>query len=219
MLPGAAFRYEGRTGFKTGYTDRAQQTFVGTATRNGRTLIVVVLGSPASPYPAAASLLDAAFGMPVDAPGTGDTLPAVAVSPFADRAADLGAFLQLGRNGASAGSSGTTTSVPVFDKLPLEPPAVANAAAGPGAKVSDGGGPGIPWMPMLFVLALLGSITFLLRRRAVKRQRLRRMARRRQRAAAMRSGGLPVVDGRYRTGMRLGQPVESHVRVQRAGER
>jgi D-alanyl-D-alanine carboxypeptidase (penicillin-binding protein 5/6) len=219
MLPGAAFGYEGMTGFKTGYTDRAQQTFVGTATRNGRTLIVVVLGSPASPYPAAASLLDAAFGMPADAPGTGETLPAVAVSPFADRASDLGAFLQLGRAGASAGSSGTTTSVPVFDKLPLEPPAVANAAAGPGAQADDRGGTSIPWLPIAFVLVLLGSTTLLLRRRAVKRQRLRRMARHRQRAAAMRSGGLPVVDGRYRTGMRLGQPVESHVRVQRVGER
>jgi hypothetical protein len=33
--------------------------------------------------------------------------------------------------------------------------------------------------------------------------------------SAMRSGGLPVVDGRYRTGTRIGPPVESHVRVQR----
>jgi hypothetical protein len=54
---------------------------------------------------------------------------------------------------------------------------------------------------------------FLLRRRAVKRQRAARLARRRQRNAAMRSGGLPVVDGKYRSGMRLGPPVESHVRV------
>ena len=29
----------------------------------------------------------------------------------------------------------------------------------------------------------------------------------------MRSGGLPVVDGRYRAGTRIGPPVESHVRV------
>ena len=31
----------------------------------------------------------------------------------------------------------------------------------------------------------------------------------------MRSGSLPIVDGRYRTGTRLGPPVESQVRVQR----
>ena len=40
-----------------------------------------------------------------------------------------------------------------------------------------------------------------------------RLARRKQRMAAMRSGGLPVVDGRYRAGLRVGQPLESHVRV------
>ena len=55
------------------------------------------------------------------------------------------------------------------------------------------------------------SIAF--RRRAVKRQRALRLARRRQRISAMRSGGLPVVDGRYRAGTRIGPPVESHVRV------
>jgi hypothetical protein len=68
----------------------------------------------------------------------------------------------------------------------------------------------------IVVLLILGIVLFVLRRRAVKRQRAIRMARQRQRAAKMRSGGLPVVDGRYRTGMRLGQPVESHVRLRRA---
>ena len=32
----------------------------------------------------------------------------------------------------------------------------------------------------------------------------------------MRSGSLPVVDGRYRTGTRVGPPVDSRVRVKRA---
>ena len=31
----------------------------------------------------------------------------------------------------------------------------------------------------------------------------------------MRSGSLPVVDGKYRTGTRVGKPVESRVSVQR----
>ena len=39
-------RYEGADGIKTGYTKRAQGTFVGSATRDGRTLIAVVLGAP-----------------------------------------------------------------------------------------------------------------------------------------------------------------------------
>ena len=63
-------------------------------------------------------------------------------------------------------------------------------------------------VPVLFVAVVL-------RRRAVKRRRARRSARRRARAKAMRSGSLPIVDGRYRTGTRLGPPVESQVRVQR----
>jgi hypothetical protein len=44
------------------------------------------------------------------------------------------------------------------------------------------------------------------------------------RAAKIRSGGLTVVDGRYRAGDRSGPPMESHVRVRpfdesRGGER
>jgi hypothetical protein len=34
----------------------------------------------------------------------------------------------------------------------------------------------------------------------------------------MRRGGLPVVDGRYRTGTRVGKPVEGHVQVTRSRE-
>jgi hypothetical protein len=63
------------------------------------------------------------------------------------------------------------------------------------------------------LLALLLACLFL-RRRAVKRRRARRIARH-ARAKAMRSGSLPIVDGRYRTGTRLGKPLESQVRVER----
>lgn len=38
--------YPGATGIKTGFTDKAGHCFVGTATRNGRRLGVVLLGSP-----------------------------------------------------------------------------------------------------------------------------------------------------------------------------
>jgi hypothetical protein len=54
-----------------------------------------------------------------------------------------------------------------------------------------------------------------LRRRAVKRRRARRLAQRRAMKAAMRRGSLPVVDGKYRPGTRIGPPLESHVRVHR----
>ena len=37
--------YPGATGFKTGFTNKAEHTLVATATRNGRTLIAVILGT------------------------------------------------------------------------------------------------------------------------------------------------------------------------------
>ena len=69
---------------------------------------------------------------------------------------------------------------------------------------------------VVVVVILVAAVAFFLRRRAVKRRRALRLAQKRQRAAAMRSGGLPVVDGRYRSGLRLGPPVESHVRIRPA---
>jgi hypothetical protein len=54
-----------------------------------------------------------------------------------------------------------------------------------------------------------------LRVRAVRRTRARRLARRRATNSMMRRGGLPVVDGRYRTGTRIGPPLESQVRIAR----
>ena len=71
----------------------------------------------------------------------------------------------------------------------------------------------------VIVLFLIGVVVFVLRRRSVRRQRAARLARKRQRAAAMRSGGLPVVDGKYRSGLRLGPPVESHVRVRNINDK
>ena len=67
----------------------------------------------------------------------------------------------------------------------------------------------------MVVLILVAAVLIVLRRRKVKQQRAARLARRRQRISAMRSGGLPVVDGRYRPGTRIGPPVESHVRVRK----
>jgi D-alanyl-D-alanine carboxypeptidase (penicillin-binding protein 5/6) len=234
MLPGAAFAYAGATGFKTGWTTRATHTLVATATRNGRTLIAVTLATPDSGYAEAAALLDAGFAMPATARGTGETLPPVRVSPYSERAADQTAFAKLGAAPlASVAAAPVVTvpaSVPALEAAPrVAAPTTAAAAvvaAAPGSTSTDsnehpsgaGGSNGLfsfSFRTLLIVVILLCVPAFFLRRRAVKRQRAQRLARKRQRAAAMRSGGLPVVDGRYRTGMRLGKPVESHVRVRR----
>jgi D-alanyl-D-alanine carboxypeptidase len=74
-------RYPGAVGLKTGYTRKAGHTFVAAATREGRTMIAVVLNSDDT-YAAAAALLDQGFATPPDARGTGERLPAVAVRAF-----------------------------------------------------------------------------------------------------------------------------------------
>jgi serine-type D-Ala-D-Ala carboxypeptidase (penicillin-binding protein 5/6) len=70
-------RYDGADGIKTGYTKRAQGTFVGSATRGGRTLIAVVLGAP-DIYTPVIGLFDWGFSNPPGSVGTGENLPAIA---------------------------------------------------------------------------------------------------------------------------------------------
>ena len=74
-------RYPGATGLKTGYTSLAGNTFVGTAQRDGRTMIAVVLNST-DMYGVAAALLDEGFATPADAPGLGASLPPVRLQAF-----------------------------------------------------------------------------------------------------------------------------------------
>jgi D-alanyl-D-alanine carboxypeptidase (penicillin-binding protein 5/6) len=74
-------RYPGSTGLKTGYTSLAGSTFVGTATRDGRTMIAVVMNTT-NIYGIASALLDKGFATPADAPGLGEPLPPVRVQPF-----------------------------------------------------------------------------------------------------------------------------------------
>lgn len=66
-------RYPGTLGGKTGFTDRAQKTFVGGAERNGRRLVIALMfgmDKPGQPtyWDQAASLLDWGFAL---SPGTG----------------------------------------------------------------------------------------------------------------------------------------------------
>jgi D-alanyl-D-alanine carboxypeptidase len=215
MLPGGAYAYPGAIGFKTGYTSKAQHSLVAVASRNGRTLISVILGAADAGYTESANLLDAAFAMPANATGLGVTVPPVRVSPYAGRAADRDGFAALGHvasvvDATPAAATGPTVpaSIPVGA---IAPRALAPVVAATEAASSHHG---LFAMRNVFILLFALAVTaFVLRRRAVKRQRARRLAQRRQRIAAMRSGGLTVIDGRYRIGTRTGQPVESGVRV------
>jgi D-alanyl-D-alanine carboxypeptidase (penicillin-binding protein 5/6) len=64
------FTYQGALGGKTGFTDLARHTYVGAAERNGRRLVVTLLGAEHQPVRAwqqGAALLDWGFAVPADA--------------------------------------------------------------------------------------------------------------------------------------------------------
>jgi D-alanyl-D-alanine carboxypeptidase (penicillin-binding protein 5/6) len=64
------FNYKGALGGKTGFTTLARHSYVGAAERNGRRLVVTLLGAEAYPdrgYDQGAKLLDWGFALPTDA--------------------------------------------------------------------------------------------------------------------------------------------------------
>jgi D-alanyl-D-alanine carboxypeptidase (penicillin-binding protein 5/6) len=213
LQPNGAYTYPGIIGFKTGFTNQAQHSLVAAARRNGRTLVAVILGAPDAGYTEAANLLDAGFAMPANATGLGITVPPVRVSMYAGRAAARDGFAALAHS-TSATTPAAATGPTVPASIPvgaIAPHGVATAIA---STTEASKKPGMFTMRnALLVLFLAALVAFFMRRRAVKRQRVRRLAQRRQRVAAMRSGGLTVIDGRYRIGTRTGQPVESNIRV------
>ncbi|MCU1428267.1 MAG: D-alanyl-D-alanine carboxypeptidase [Actinomycetia bacterium] len=245
MLVGGGRDYAGTNGMKTGFTNRSGHTLVATATRNGRTLIAVVLNTW-DVYGWAAQYFDLGFSMPPRAKGTGERIPSVRVSPYSQRVADRAGFLALTTAAAATGpqtlAAATTTSTTPAERAavvgstvaPATVPALGGSHDSTGSASGSGAASGISasgattankgtkgssgWLRNVGIVLLVLVIAFvLLRRRAVRRQRKRRIAQRRAVANAMRRGSLQVVDGRYRTGTRIGPPVESHVRVHREG--
>jgi D-alanyl-D-alanine carboxypeptidase (penicillin-binding protein 5/6) len=160
-------RYPGATGLKTGYTALAGHTFVGTATRDGRTMIAVVLNGDDF-YNIASKLLDKGFGAPADGPGLGEALPPVRVQPY--RSA-LASTLLPGKPGAAAkagaaGKAGKSVlsaagATPVAEQRPVRR-----------------GGAGRALTLLLIVAAIAGAVSTL-RRRAARRRRERAAHRRR----------------------------------------
>ncbi len=226
FLVGNGFGYAGANGFKTGYTEVADHALVATALRNGRQCIAVILGAVDSGYVEAAALLDQCFATKA-IPASDARLPRVAVSPYSTRLAEQASFPQLvpatGRASTAPPSRhvsvaarhrATTAAVPASAGGHTALAAGINTALAATNKRSSSGGVLSTTGFVLVVLLGLG-VVIALRRRAVKRRRARRLAQQRARAKAMRSGSLPVVDGRYRTGTRVGKPVDSQVRIER----
>ncbi len=141
--------YDGAIGIKNGYTDAARASFVGAATRDGRTLVVTLLKADPLVWREAAALLDWGFAaVEAGAAPVGRLVDPLPEPRPAEQAA--GALAAAPAPALEA----VTTSVP-------QPP------------VEDGGG--APWRA-LGVLGLLSAALVVRRRQVVVRRRQRRAA-------------------------------------------
>ncbi|HEX9530043.1 MAG TPA: hypothetical protein VF954_02825 [Acidimicrobiales bacterium] len=73
--------YPGAIGVKTGYTRQAGNTYIGAARRDGRTMIVVLLGA-SDVYATTSAYLDKGFATPVSAEPSTDQLPGLHTVAF-----------------------------------------------------------------------------------------------------------------------------------------
>lgn len=225
LLAQGRFPYPDATGFKTGFTRRAGDTLTATATRKGRTLIAVVLNT-ADTFGWAARLLDAGFAMPVGSTGTGERLPPNRFTTVAQRVelqqdfallvaapgvAAPGSSVPTSNQGSVTSGVVTSSAATTTSKAaPATTARTSQASASSGGKNDDSSATPI----VVSMLAIL-IIAFVARREQIKRRRAKRRARQRSTQAALRRGSLPVVDGRYRPGMRTGPPVQSNVKLRR----
>lgn len=77
-------KYEGMVGVKNGYTTFARNTLIAAAERDGRTILVTLMGTPGGVHDEARKLLDWGFATPVDAPAVGtlvDPISSALVGP------------------------------------------------------------------------------------------------------------------------------------------
>jgi D-alanyl-D-alanine carboxypeptidase (penicillin-binding protein 5/6) len=119
-------------------------------------------------------------------------------------------------NAAAAGHNTDNTSNTVGTAAAANAAREINTTPAVVRTLGLGGGGLLTSTRFILVVIVFLVVAFALRRRAVRNQRARRIARQRARAKAMRSGSLPVVDGKYRTGTRVGPPDDSGVRVARS---
>jgi D-alanyl-D-alanine carboxypeptidase len=168
--------YAGADGMKTGFTDKAQNSLVASATRNGRTLVAVLLGSNGGEVGTrhwAETLLDNGFRMPVASKGTGEALPPVRVFT-ADARAKLLATLARPLGSSAVGATGAARATTASPR-PATPPHTASpvSVAGKDAATTQSSG-GIPLRYVFVLVLVVLAAAFVMRRRAVLRRRERR---------------------------------------------
>ena len=112
---GLLHRYPGMLGGKTGFTDLARQTYVGVAERNGRRLVVTLLGAESQPlgsYGETTTLLNWGFALPRGASVGRLVEPETSPSPSPDQVSAPAKALAAQR--AATPSSGTTVWLAVI---------------------------------------------------------------------------------------------------------
>ncbi|MGZ4690255.1 MAG: D-alanyl-D-alanine carboxypeptidase family protein [Acidimicrobiia bacterium] len=216
--------YSGATGLKTGFTDKAGRTLVTSATRNGHTMIAVVMNTW-DDTGWAGYLLDQGFAAP-DATGTGVSLPPVrVVTADTRRAAFAGLPPALGlaavqRTDSSKATAPATTATTKTKTTQTDKPATssprsnaqaattsATAAAGTSSGVTLGTFLNVRVIAIVVVLLILAL--FLLRRRAVRRQRARRIARQKRMAEIRRRRMIDLLEPTEEPGHVRVVPAES----------
>jgi D-alanyl-D-alanine carboxypeptidase len=208
--------YPGATGLKTGYTKAASRTLVTSASRNGRTMIAVVMGTW-DDTGWAGYLLDQGFTTPPATRCPGASIPRVRAITASTRLraydglpSALGVPGLGGTAAAAAAGGATPTTAPTSTTTKPKPSgekATASAADSGGtniaatpasstANASSGGAFGaiFSFRNALVVLFVVLLTLFLLRRRAVRRQRARRIARQKRMAEIRRRRMIDVVD-------------------------
>jgi D-alanyl-D-alanine carboxypeptidase len=208
--------YAGATGLKTGYTKAANRTLVTSATRNGRTMIAVVMNTW-DDTGWASFLLDQGFNTTAK-PTCADSVPPVRAITADTRQAVFsglpgalgiggGAALVGAKTAATATSSTTASSTTTSTTKPAAPKDGAaaetngeSAATTAANSSSDSGSSGFS-LGSIFNLKVIAVVLFvvlltlfLLRRRAVRRQRVRRIARQKRMAEIRRRRMIDVVD-------------------------
>ena len=182
-------QYDGATGMIAGSTDSAGEVLVASATRDGRALVAVVLGTE-DPVDTASALLDQGFASPPPArgSGSGDRLPDnPVVTAEGRRVTYLNLPRLLGRPELPVGAQGPGA--------PVEGPA-GPAPEGPtGSGDAPAADDGFPvFQTFAVVVLVLAVVLVALRRRAIHRQRRRRELRQKRLVDARRRGTLDVIE-------------------------
>jgi D-alanyl-D-alanine carboxypeptidase (penicillin-binding protein 5/6) len=208
-------RYDGATGLREAFSDKAGSVLVGAAERDGRSLIVVVLGTDGDPVSFAIDKLDAEFaaGDPRGREKPAAVADAEPVRPprFATAQARLEALVNLpavlGRPALATGAIGSQAPPTPSTTAPPTTQSVAPEDGG------GGGGGLLTFTNVLIFLLFAGLLTVVvLRRRAIVMRQRKRVLRQRTLNEAKRRGSIDFVDPDQVAG-------SSHVRILRPEDR